>query len=87
MPERFSKITPRGEWLPTVAREPREPAEHRCGRCTGPFGRSAIPCPNDPKQTSQIAAERRPPAPDLNQLLNDLQDLGYPETNQEGTQP
>lgn len=72
MPERFSKITPRGEWLPTVAREPRAP-EHRCGRCYGPFGRSAIPCPNDPKQTPQITAERRTPQ-NLNQLLNELED-------------
>lgn len=27
----------------------REPEEHRCSRCYGPYGRSAIPCPNNPK--------------------------------------
>jgi hypothetical protein len=71
MPERFQKITPRGEWLPTVPRDRAELQEHRCGVCYGPYGRSAIPCPNDPKQTPQIAVEHRTP-PDLNQLLNEL---------------
>jgi hypothetical protein len=78
MPERFSKITPRGEWLPTVSRDRESPPEHRCGRCYGPFGRSAIPCPNNPKKTPQIAAERRTPA-DLNQLLAEIDD---PKENQ-----
>jgi hypothetical protein len=68
---RFPNPAPRGEWLPTVAREPREPAEHRCGVCYGPYGRSAIPCPNDPKQTPQIAAERHERVT-LNQLLDNL---------------
>lgn len=25
-----------------------ESTEHKCGTCWGPYGRSAIPCPNDP---------------------------------------
>jgi hypothetical protein len=25
-----------------------EPPQHRCGVCYGPYGRSAIPCRNDP---------------------------------------
>lgn len=29
--------------------------EHRCGRCTGPYGKSAITCPND---VDRIESER-----------------------------
>lgn len=66
----FPNPAPRGEWLPTVAREPREP-EHRCGLCWGPFGKSAIRCPNEPPTTVQITPERRPPHT-LDQLLAEL---------------
>lgn len=74
MTGRFPNPAPRGEWLPTVPRDRSDPQEHRCGLCWGPYGKSAVPCPNEPKKTSQIATEHRPPAPDLNQLLNELED-------------
>jgi len=28
-------------------------AEHRCGVCYGPYGKSAIPCRNEPKEMDQ----------------------------------
>lgn len=41
-PSRPGAYTP-----PTVPREPID--EHRCSRCYGPYGKSAIPCPNEPR--------------------------------------
>jgi hypothetical protein len=37
------------EWLTAVLNPAPEPPQHRCGVCYGPYGRSAIPCRNDPK--------------------------------------
>jgi hypothetical protein len=48
---------PRPWWKPSkeeqadidaVRNPPPEPPAHRCGVCFGPYGRSAIPCRNDP---------------------------------------
>lgn len=39
--------------LPPISPNPQEHERddaHRCGRCYGPYGRSAIPCPNDPNR-------------------------------------
>jgi len=38
---------PAAEPHPTVPQQPRPP-EHRCGNCCGPYGKSAIRCPNEP---------------------------------------
>ena len=31
-----------------------EPAPHACGRCKTPYGRSALPCPNDPNNPRRL---------------------------------
>lgn len=80
MSRNFPNPTPRGEWLPTVPREPREPAEHKCGICYGPFGKSAIRCKNEPPTTVQIAPER-PASHNLDQLLAELDEHDNPKEN------
>jgi hypothetical protein len=43
-------------WLRFVKQPPPEPPAHSCGRCRTPFGRSAIPCPNEtPNHTIRSA--------------------------------
>ena len=38
------------KWLKAVLSAPEFPvvSEHRCGVCVGPYGKSSIPCRNDP---------------------------------------
>lgn len=42
-------LTPRAEWQPAPRERRTEPQEHRCGQCWTAYGKSAIPCPNEPK--------------------------------------
>lgn len=44
-------LSPRSEWQPTARERATDgPAEHRCAKCWGPYGKSAIRCPNEPKE-------------------------------------
>jgi hypothetical protein len=56
---------PRPWWMPSKAEQADidailnpapEPPQHKCGVCYGPYGRSTIPCRNDPG-TRRYAAD------------------------------
>jgi hypothetical protein len=53
-------LSPRAEWQPAPRDRTAEPREHRCARCWGPFGKSQIPCPNEPKpETKETDRDER----------------------------
>lgn len=52
-------LSPRGEWSPAARQRRADPEEHRCAKCCGPFGKSAIPCPNEPKPARPRTANEK----------------------------
>ncbi len=52
-------LSPRAEWSPTARSRRADPPEHRCAKCFGPFGKSAIPCPNEPKAARPRTANEK----------------------------
>lgn len=49
IPAPTREFTDDDDWLERFnQREKAERAAHQCGKCRTPFGRSALPCPNDP---------------------------------------
>jgi hypothetical protein len=50
-------LTPRAEWQPAPRERRTEPQEHRCAICWSMYGKSAIPCPNEPKAETKGDSE------------------------------
>lgn len=49
IPAPTREFTDDDDWLEQFnQREKAERTAHQCGKCRTPFGRSTLPCPNDP---------------------------------------